>query len=358
MSVAAETLRGMDPEIAAARKIIEKDETKTSVSDAMKLWMERSERENGKGSSTLAQYATLTKKIKAWAEANGLYYVDEITPLHLGTWYGSLEWGQLADTTRAQRWGCLRSIFQFLVNQGVLVRSPAASINRVRVARGHVQGPYTPKQVEKILASAANLVIPDNIELHRKKTYAPRINVFLRLLLGTGCDVSDATLHTADRIERRKVGRKTVYVYRYSRQKTGVRAVIPIASDLAELLLAVPNEAGCDPEMPFRTVGLKLKKDQKKWSARIMIVIAAAGIETIRVPSPDEDGSWSEKDANVKMLRHTFAVEQLKAGQRVEDVARMLGHVDTEMVRRHYAPWVTDLDDAHITRVVEAWGQR
>jgi hypothetical protein len=32
----------------------------------------------------------------------------------------------------------------------------------------------------------------------------------------------------------------------------------------------------------------------------------------------------------------------------------MLGHVDTEMVRRHYAPRVKDLDIAHIKHVVSA----
>jgi integrase len=60
----------------------------------------------------------------------------------------------------------------------------------------------------------------------------------------------------------------------------------------------------------------------------------------------------TQKAANVKQLRHTFAVRQLKAGQRPEEVARMLGHVDTDMVRKHYAPWVADLDKAHIMRVL------
>jgi hypothetical protein len=39
-----------------------------------------------------------------------------------------------------------------------------------------------------------------------------------------------------------------------------------------------------------------------------------------------------------------------RAVARPEDVAKMLGHVDTEMIRKHYAPWVKDLDLVHITR--------
>jgi integrase len=41
--------------------------------------------------------------------------------------------------------------------------------------------------------------------------------------------------------------------------------------------------------------------------------------------------------ANAKQLRHTFAVRMLKQGKRTENVAKMLGHVGDEMVRKHYA---------------------
>lgn len=50
-----------------------------------------------------------------------------------------------------------------------------------------------------------------------------------------------------------------------------------------------------------------------------------------------------ERTSERKALRHTAAVRWLRQGQRVEEVARMLGHTDAEMVRRHYAPWVRDL---------------
>jgi integrase len=62
-----------------------------------------------------------------------------------------------------------------------------------------------------------------------------------------------------------------------------------------------------------------------------------------------------KKPANVKQFRHTAAVRWLCQGQRVEEVAKMLGHSNNNMVRKHYAPWVEDLDLAHITRVVSNW---
>jgi integrase len=102
--------------------------------------------------------------------------------------------------------------------------------------------------------------------------------------------------------------------------------------------------------MPFRHENLPLRSDQRKWSDRVMVVMDAAGIDQVELP-PDEQGRPQSKDANVKMLRHTFAVRMLVAGQRPEEVAKMLGHVDTKMVLRVYAPWVKELDDAHIRRV-------
>jgi integrase len=76
-----------------------------------------------------------------------------------------------------------------------------------------------------------------------------------------------------------------------------------------------------------------------------------AGVEWVELPS-DAKGRTRRKKANTRPLGHTFAVRQLKAGQRPEGVARMTGHVNADMIRKHYAPWVKDLNLAHIKRIV------
>ena len=345
----------MDPEIAEARARKEEQERKhqgelMTVAAACDLWIDRTTNKLGDQASVADQYRWLKKKLVGWAQAHGITNVQEITTVQLERWYASKEW-QFADTTRAQRWGILRSMFAFFADRGVLTKSPADPIERCEVNVEHVQGPYTDAQVNKIMASIEKSV-PFNLPLAKRPSYAPRIQTFMNLLLGTGCDVSDAVLHQPSRLEVHKVEGKNVYVYRYKRIKTDVVAVIPISAALAAELKSVPLEAGIFEGMPFRTQGLKLKLNQKVWSNRIAAVLETAEVKWVELPGRDDHGRPMRKAANVKQFRHTFAVRQLREGQRPEEVARMLGHVDTEMVLKHYAPWVKDLDTAHITRVV------
>jgi len=353
--MASDALRGMDPEIAAARATSAKrDHGRMTILDACKLFIESRKRDLGETSSTIAQYVTLKGKLIVWGERHGIEYVQGITPLHLERWYSSSAWSHYAPSTKAQRWSCVRTMFLFWEKRGVLEQSPAASIHRSKVDGDHVQGPYTDAQVADMFANVESSM-PRNLPIARRGNYAPRLRAFINLLLHTGADVSDAVLFEVSRIEATMVDKRKVYVYRYKRLKTGVQAVIPISVALAAELRDIPLESGTTAEMPFRTDGLKLRHDQEKWSKRVSAVLDAAGIEYVELPTRDKRGQVQTKDANVKMLRHTFAVRQLIAGQRPEELARMMGHVDTKMIYLHYAPFVKALDDAHIRRVVSVW---
>ena len=351
--IAADVLKGMDPEIAAARSkdAAEKAKAgeKVTVAASCDLWIDRTRNKFGEDAGVLDQYIWLKKKLVGWANSKGIVHVQDITPILLGDWYASADW-KFAATTKKQRWGILRSMFAFLEKRGVVEKSPAAPIDAVQVEIDHVQGPYTDAQVERIMASIEKSV-PFNLPLAKRSTYGPRLRVFMNLLLQTGCDVSDAVLHEPSRIEVHRIGGRKQHVYRYKRIKTDVEGVIVISAKLAADLNGVPLEAGTSKEMPFRTAGLKLKLNQKVWSNRIGAVLDAAKVQWVDIPGRDKDGNPIRKAANAKQFRHTFAVQQLSDGHTPDDVARMLAHVDAEMVKKHYAPWVKKLDKAFIERV-------
>lgn len=114
--IASDTLRGMDPEIAAARAVTTKAERqRMTVSDACDLWIDRTRRQFGDG-GVLPQYRSLMVKVTSWAQSHGIIHIQDITPLQLERWYSSRDWLRHADTTRQQRWGVLRSMFAFLKN--------------------------------------------------------------------------------------------------------------------------------------------------------------------------------------------------------------------------------------------------
>jgi integrase len=342
----------MDPEIAKARaENTAKKGEQMSVAAACDLWIDRTVREFGAEAGVVDQYRWLKKKVCGWAESHGIIHVQDITTLQLERWYSSSDW-DFAPSTKSQRWGILRSMFKYLEKRSVLLKSPADAIDAVKPDRGHVQGPYTDEQIRKIVACVEKS-IPANLPFHKRDTYAPRLRTFIDLLLETGCDVGDAVLHEPRRIETHKVKGKTAHIYRYSRQKTVVEAIVPISAKLVAELKSVPLEAGTYAEMPFRTRGLKMKRNQKRWSERIDAVLEAAGVEWVEVPRLTKNAEPIRHPANAKQFRHTFAVQKLVVGHSPEDVAKMLGHIDTEMLKRSYAPWVKALDDAFIGRVVE-----
>jgi integrase len=354
VEIAFDTLKGMDPEVAEARAKKAEESAKSgeqmTVAAACDLWIDRTIREFGPQASAVEQYRWLKNKVCGWAASHGIVHVQDITTLQLERWYSSSDW-HFAPNTKSQRWGILRSMFRYMEKRGVLVKSPAEAIDAVKPDLGHVQGPYTDEQVNKILVSVEKSV-PANLPFHKRETYAPRLRTFINLLLETGADVGDALLHERDRIETHKVKSQKVHIYRYRRQKTDIEAIIPISARLVEELKNVPLEAGTYAEMPFRTRGLKMKRNQKRWSERIEAVLEGAGVEWVEVPRRNKNAEPIRNPANAKQFRHTFAVRQLVAGHSPEDVAKMLGHVDTEMIKKHYAPWVKALDDAFIGRVV------
>lgn len=327
----------MDPEIAAARAVNEQQaKDLVKVSDAWQMWLERTERKFGKW-GIYPQYKSLKNFFERWTLEEGIEYIQEIKPIQLERWYSSHEW--MCLESRSQRWGIMRSVFAYWKSIGALKENPIAAIKADRPSKDHVQGPYTEDQVNALLASVKD-TIPSSIDVREKKVYVERLTAFITLLLSVGCDLVDAVLHEHGRIADDQVGNRIVPIYRYRRQKTDVDGIIPLRADVAALIRSVPLSHQNDTAMPFRSKGTENPDhDVHLWSRRIVRALKAAGVCEVVLPTRDKRGKQRTKKANAKMLRHTFAVRQLQSGQRPEDVARMLGHVDATMVRRHYAPW-------------------
>lgn len=328
----------MDPEIAKARAVNEKQQRKlVTIQEACSLFLKKVGREKGKNGN-FGQYSVGVNHLLAWADRLHVDHIQEITTLMLERWYSDKPWSGFEMTTKRQGWINIRSIFRYWHERDLIDRNPALAVKPARGPEDHVQGPYSDEQVAALLGQVAS-----EGDL--------RLRGFVLLLLHVGCDVVDAVLFNPNRIQDVRIDGETIHIYRYKRRKTGVKAIVRLSPEVAKELRSVPSLPENPEGMPFRNPGLELNSDRSQWSKRVIALLHAAGVNWVELP-PDDEGRVRRKQANCKMFRHTAAVRWLCDGHMPEDVAKMLGHVNADMVRRHYAPWVPDLEEAYLRRIV------
>jgi site-specific recombinase XerD len=306
------------------------------------------------------QYAVATHMLKDWAQQIGVTYLDEIKDTQLEIWYGQrngpTEWGALAPTTRSQRWGMLKTFLKFCHDRRVIEQNPIALIKKCKADQS-VQGPYSDEQFAKLLDAARTLPPPYNVPRRDKPVYNARLYAFILLLRYTGSDVCDGMEFRPARIRTQEIDQEMIHSYSYHRRKTKrskwrkIPCVMELPDWVAEILRNVPIDSINTPEQPFKGNSVVLRSDT--WSAPIRRCLKQAGITDVSCGTGN-DNVERFHSANVKELRHTFAVGQLRLGHTWEEVAGMLGHADTDTIRIHYAPFVDELYTATVARQARA----
>jgi len=360
MRKASEVLHGFDPEIEQAREAKSAHTaSRLTIEDAVQMWLDRTELHFGKASS-YAQYRSLLKGlmfyIDKWnlgrEDAQRIRFIRQLDTAFCTKWYQS--W-KLANTVMRQRWGVIRSFFNYLHQQGAITVNPVMAIKAVKAEKTYHNVPFTEQQYNDIL-NDADWLVDQRVLNGEREVYCRRLHIFVELLRWTGMDIGDA-------VQFRPLMVDGDGVLRYLRTKTGVQAVIPLTPHMADLLKEIPLAPDSVSDMPFRYRDNDLTSDVHNWARRIRRAMDLAKVTKVQlveksgVPAVDRNGHPVVKSTNVKMFRHTFAVGCLTAGIPKENVARMLGHISTEMLDTHYAPWVKGLDDAHIRRVREVMAE-
>jgi integrase len=262
-------------------------------------------------------------------------YISDFTPALLTQWRASWRFG---DYTGAQRWGMVRSFFNFCEGQGWISDSPARKLRRMKVEKGNRTAIFTDEQYAAILA-AVGLHDPENVPALTRQNWKPRLTTFVELLRWSGMSPIDAVQFRHDLVDAEGV-------LRYRRQKTGVLATSQFPSHVVALLRSIPLERdSLGPEMPFRMKGYDAHSDTVTWRKRLIELFSLAGIEEVRT----EKGNVRKPHA--QMFRDTFAVWNLRHGATLHEVAKMLGHSNTATTEKSYLPWVKELEVAHIAHV-------
>lgn len=213
----------------------------------------------------------------------------------------------LAASTRRQRLSCLRTFFEWAVEQGHASANPTAGVPRIRQPRSLPRG-LRAEQVRRLLE-----VVPDA---------RARLIVLLEVQCGLrACEVARLRIEHVDRAER------SLFV---SAGKGGHQRLLPIPDEAWETLDGYladhPAEAG-----PLIRSYVAPTKGIGAESVAHMVQgwMKAAGV--------DEGGH---------ALRHTFATDLLRRGVHVRDVQTALGHSNIAVTSRYLPTNVADLRDA------------
>jgi integrase len=259
-------------------------------------------------------------------------YIADITTAHLTQWRAS--W-KFADYTAAQRWGMVRSFFNFCESQGWIQDSPARKLRRVEYAKGGRTAIFTDRQYQDILG-AIPASDPENVPAKTRASWRERITAFVELLRWSGMAPIDAVQFRPEWVDDEGV-------LRYRRQKTSELATVQLPEHVVTLLRNVPLERdSVGPDSPFRMKNFTPDSDRITWSKRLMRLFELAGIKEVR------NDLGRVRPPHVYMLRDTFAVWNLRHGVPLHALSKMIGHANPVTTAKHYLPWVKELETATI----------
>ena len=237
--------------------------------------------------------------------------VSDITPAHVAGFRNS--WKYPSDLTTFQSWCDTKTFFKFCRAQGWIPTSPAAELGYPKKARGSRTATFTDDQYDAIVAAAKG---------------NERLHTFLELLRWSAMALVDAVLFDKKSVD-------DAGTLRYTRKKTGALATVPLPEHVQVLIRSLP--AG----QPFRDQGNQLPSNIQDWRKQLQELFKRAGIKTVqtdlgpRAPHPHQ-------------LRDTCAVWYLRHGMGLHGVAKILGHANPMITAKHYLPFVSELEKAHI----------
>jgi integrase len=259
-------------------------------------------------------------------------HIADLNPPLLTQWRAT--W-KFSDYTAAQRWGMVKSFFNFCERQGWITDSPARKLRQIDYDSGSRTAIFTDKQYEAILEAVKDYE-PENIAAVTRAAWKERTTAFLELLRWSGMALIDAVQYRPEIVDADGV-------LRYRRQKTGELATVQLPGHVVTLLRNVPLEKDSIGEnQPFRMRDFTPHSDTVTWRKRLMKLFVQAGIPEVR----NELGKV--RPPHPHMLRDTFAVWNLRHGVPLHSVAKMLGHSNPSTTAKAYLPWVKELEQATI----------
>jgi integrase len=333
--VAKERLADFDPLVIENRLLkaaaAAKEAKTVSIRDAIAAYIEDG-RTRQLAEGTLRGIRQFENRLFGWIDQqkNKPEYLTDLSADILGVWRNS--W-KLSANTAALSWRVTKGFFAFCVEREWLPSNPAAKLKTLKKSKVNNTAIFSEDNLAAIVAAVDKCTHPWNsITL---PNWRHRLLAFVELLRWGGCDLSDAIQFQPQQIRDG--------VYRYARQKTKILATIPVPEHLVTLLRNLPlDRESVGPQMPFRSKGIALESDVRRYTVYLTQLFKQAGIKTVVT------ASGGTKRPHAKIFRHSCATYHLIHGSSLLSVSKFLGHASPEITAKVYLPFVPELEAAVI----------
>jgi integrase/recombinase XerD len=237
----------------------------------------------------------------AWAKEHNFIKLRSITAGALDQWRDTWVFRPNSFSQKVHC-GVIAAFFEWAVTFEYLSRNPFDKLDKIRVKEVPTL-PLEPEQVTALLAHT------DACGKH-----SATMGVLILLMRWSGLAIRDASCLRRDALGADN--RLRTY-----RKKTGEYVYVKLPTFVAD---ALRSQTCSDPKYFFWDSRRRTAKSQaQKCDLRFQTIFNAAGITP----------------CGAHRLRDTFAVEFLKAGGLIQDLAMLLGHSSTRTTERHYMPW-------------------
>jgi integrase len=229
-----------------------------------------------------------------------------------------------------------KSFFTWALEEGYLRRLPLFDKGQP-LASGNRCGHFTDAEYTRIIEALPFFPVPRAGHVREYKrppitNYAARLRAFIEAGRWAGMAVRDIVLFSPARALE---GNVLAYRrHKNRRQKNSPVAVIELYPDVAKRLGSIPAEMGSSAEQPFRFQDSTPDQNCELWRQRFQKLCAFAGIKEI------ETEIGERRKPHPHMLRDTCAIDAITHGTKLENVAKMLGHATTDMTQRSYLYWI------------------
>jgi len=272
---------------------------------------------------TLYKYQLLFRRLKTFADAQGLRFLKELDTPILRKFRASWTDSNLTALKNLER---LRFFFRFAHDNGWLVENPAEKLANPKVTPSPTL-PFSSDEMIRLMAAAAKKIAEAK---PRSKDLLRRLRALALLLRYSGLRVGDGV---GCAVERLSNGTLRLYT-----AKTGTHVHCPLPEFVVKELEALPKQS----ERYWFWTGIgKLGTAVRRWQRRLQTLFKDAGIS----------------GGHAHRFRDSFAVGLLLEGVPLERVSILLGHSSTRVTEKHYAPWIRERQEQAEADVRRTWAK-